>query len=187
MQFTDDLAGGDIEGCKPGGTAVPAVVMGAPLRNAGHHLPNRLRPVQGLDLAFFVHAQHQGSLRRIQVHPDDVANLLDKQRIGREFESLSAMRLRTKGTPDAYHSSLRQTTGLGHRADAPVRGLSRLLVQSLGNHFLDHRIVDFARRTGRGSSSIPSKCLRTNHVRRVPAVCGVIRNWCAISPLEKYP
>jgi hypothetical protein len=35
----------------------------------------RLRPVQGLDLRFFIHAQNQSPVRRIQVQADNIADL----------------------------------------------------------------------------------------------------------------
>ena len=51
------------------------------------------RPLQGLDLGFIVDTQHQGPLGWIEVDPDDVADLLDEQGIGRKLERLGPMRL----------------------------------------------------------------------------------------------
>jgi hypothetical protein len=47
-----------------------------------------------LDLALFVHAQHHRLEWRIQVQSNDIANLVDEQRIAREFEGLLPMRLK---------------------------------------------------------------------------------------------
>jgi hypothetical protein len=84
-------------------------------RIAGHHRQNRLRAIQGLNLALFVHAQRQSPIRRAQIQPDDVAHLLNEQRIGGQLEGLSAVRLQTKGAPEAHHGALRQAAGLHHR------------------------------------------------------------------------
>jgi len=67
--------------------------VGAPLGHAGHHRQHRGGPVQRLDLGLLIHTQHQRGVRRIQVEPDDVANLVDEQRVGGQFERVGAMRL----------------------------------------------------------------------------------------------
>jgi len=54
--------------------AVPAVVLG------DHR-------AAGLDLALLIHAQHQGVLRRRQVQPGDVADLLDELRVRRQLRT----------------------------------------------------------------------------------------------------
>jgi hypothetical protein len=120
--------------------------VGAPLGHARHHRQDRLRAIERLDLAFLIHAQHQRPIRRVQVQPDDVAHLVDEQRIGGELEGLGAVRLQTERTPNAHHRRLRQPARLGHRPTAPVRRVARLLVQGLGDHALDRRITDRARR-----------------------------------------
>jgi hypothetical protein len=38
--------------------------------------------VDDLDLRRFVHAQHQGILRRVQVQADDITDLVDELRVG---------------------------------------------------------------------------------------------------------
>jgi len=50
-------------------------------------------PVEGLNLALFVDAQHQGAIRRRQVEADDVAHFVDEERVARELEGLTPMRL----------------------------------------------------------------------------------------------
>ena len=77
----DDLAGGHVQRGEQGGDAVADVVVGAPLGHAGHHRQHRRRAVQRLDLALLVHAQHQRLLGRVQIQPDDVADLVDELRI----------------------------------------------------------------------------------------------------------
>ncbi len=142
MHFADDFAGGDVQCRKQGRGAVAAVIMGAPLGHSRHH---RLRAVERLNLAFLVHTQHQGAIRRIEVQPHHIAHLLNEQRVGGELEGLGAVRLQAQGVPDAHHRALRQSRGLGHHPAAPVRGLPRLLVQRLGDHALDLTIADGVR------------------------------------------
>ena len=66
-------------------------------RIAGHHLQSRLRAIQGLNMALFVHAQHQSPIGRVQIQPDDVAHLLNEQRIG---EGLAPTALLDRKTVD---------------------------------------------------------------------------------------
>jgi hypothetical protein len=40
-----------------------------------------------------VHAQHHGPGRRVVVEPDDVDDLVDEQRVGRQLEPLTDMRV----------------------------------------------------------------------------------------------
>ena len=53
--------------------------------------------------AFFIDAEHQRTIRRVEVEADDVAHLLDEQRIGRQLEGLAAVRLQRERPPDAMH------------------------------------------------------------------------------------
>ena len=89
--------------------AVAAVIVGTALNLTGPHGQQRSRPLKGLDLRLLVDAQHQGSVGRMEVEPDDVADLLDEQRVGREFERLSPVWLEGKGAPDAGYGALAHT------------------------------------------------------------------------------
>jgi len=72
----DHLAGGDVEGGKQGRGAVPLVVVGHGAGAALLKRQPRLRSVQRLDLALFIDTQHQGLVRRVEVEPHNVGNLL---------------------------------------------------------------------------------------------------------------
>jgi len=52
-------------------------------------------------LALLIDAQHHCFQRRIQIQPDDVADLVDEQRIGRKLEGFLPVRLQAEGAPDA--------------------------------------------------------------------------------------
>jgi hypothetical protein len=55
---------------------------------------------QRLVAHLLIHAQHDGTLGRVQIEPDDIADLVHEQRAGRELERLDAMRLQAKRPPD---------------------------------------------------------------------------------------
>ena len=76
MQLADDPTGRQIQGRKQARRAVTLVVMGASLRDSRRQRQQRLGPIQGLNLALLVHAQHHRFGGRIQVQPNDVAHLV---------------------------------------------------------------------------------------------------------------
>jgi hypothetical protein len=51
-------------------------------------------------LALFVDAENQRAFGRRQIKPDDIAHLLDEERIGGELEGLGAMTLEVEGFAD---------------------------------------------------------------------------------------
>ncbi len=69
-------------------------------RHAKHHRQDRLFAIECVNLALFIDAQDQRPIGRGQVEPNDVADLVDKQRIGGQLEGLRAMGLQPKGCPD---------------------------------------------------------------------------------------
>lgn len=97
LAFGDHRTGGHIQGCKQGGGAVADVVMRHTLHVAQSHGQQRLRPVQSLNLRLLVYAEHDSVLGWIEIQADDVANLLDKERIGGELERFLPVRLNREG------------------------------------------------------------------------------------------
>jgi hypothetical protein len=73
--LSDHRTGGDIERGKRRSGAM-ALCHGA--RSALFHRQPRLAPVERLDLALLVDAQHQGSVRRAEIEADDILHLLDE-------------------------------------------------------------------------------------------------------------
>ena len=164
MAAPDHLAAGDVQRGKERGGAVPIVIMGLPLGLARSQRQNRLAAVQRLDLTFLVHAQDDrtGGLGRVEVEAHDVAHLFHKERIARELEVLLQMRLEPVGVPDAHDGVLRQPAGLGHRARAPVRAVSRSLFQGAGHHLFDLGIgnparLPWSRRIAQAAQTLPQK------------------------------
>ena len=115
VQFGDDCAVGDVERGEQAGDAVADVVVGASLGHAGHHRQHRLGPVQRLDLALLVDAQHHGLLRRVVVEADDVDDLLDEQRVGRQLEPVLDMGFEVELRQIRPMVDVRQAAALGHR------------------------------------------------------------------------
>lgn len=58
-----------------------------------------LRSVESLDLTFLVDTENYRALWRRQVQSDDIAHLLDEDRIGGELRYFGAMRLEIEGSP----------------------------------------------------------------------------------------
>ena len=53
---------------------------------------------------------------RVEVKPHDVPDLLDEQRVGREFEGLGAVRMDPEQPQIALHRTLGNPGGLGRAA-----------------------------------------------------------------------
>ena len=100
LERTDDLSRCHVERGEEAGGAVTYVVVGSALGGGGHHGKDRLEPVERLDLGFLVHAQDGRALWRVQVEPDDVTNLFDKERAGGQFEGLQFDVARPERPPD---------------------------------------------------------------------------------------
>ena len=106
LALREHLAIGDVQSGKQSGGAVADVVVRDPFDVAQSHRQQRLRALEGLDLTLLVDTQHERIIRRIQIQPDHIAKLFDKERIGRELEGPRAMRLHAKERKVALHSAL---------------------------------------------------------------------------------
>ena len=99
LGLADDLAGPGVERGEEAGGAVALVVVGAPLDLAGSHRQQRRGAIERLDLALLVHTEYERAVWRSKVQADDVAHLLDEERIAAEDSSYYAnyFRLKTLG------------------------------------------------------------------------------------------
>ena len=149
-----DLAGGDLQRGEQRGGAVADVVMGGLLRQAGSHRQDRRGPVQGLDLRLLVDAQHDRVLGRVQVEPDDVADLRLQLRVGGELERLPPPRLQPPLAPDPRHPHIRDPQLAGQQPARPVRH-PQLLRRRLQRREHDRDLVDLRRPAWLGRSSSP--------------------------------
>src|ERR1700731_2914228 len=96
LALGDNPAVDDVQGREECGSAVAIVVVRHSLDIAESHRQHRLGALQGLYLALLVHAQDQRVVRRIKIKPNDVADLFDEERVGRELKALAAMWLQAE-------------------------------------------------------------------------------------------
>src|SRR5215472_2987152 len=148
MKLTDDLASLSVQGGEQRSRAIALVIMSPPFHLTGAHGQRRLRAIQGLDLRFLVHTQHQRFIGRIKIEPDNVTHLVDKQRILGKLEGLTAMRSQSESLPHAMHTAATQATSRRQRASAPVRRLFRRRFQSHRQDSFNFRITEPTRRSG---------------------------------------
>ena len=163
----DDGAGLDVQRGEQRGRAVAPVVVGAPLGLPRAQRQHRLGAVERLDPVLLVGTQHQRALRRAEMEADDVAHLLDKQRIGRELEGPDPVRPQRGRLADALHRGGRERGGPGHAARTPVGPPGRQRLKC-GGHHLGHLLVRGA--PGRGSSGRPSRRRAAKRPRRAATV-----------------
>jgi hypothetical protein len=116
---------------------VTVIVVGPTFRHPGQHRQHRLGPVQRLDLGLLVHAQHHCPLGWVVVEPDDVDDLVDKQRVGRQLEGVGQVRVEAEVPPDPTDRGLAQPGALGHPGPRPVGRLPGGLLQGRDHHLLD--------------------------------------------------
>src|SRR5436309_12855189 len=116
------------------------VVMGHGAIAARHERKSRLRSVERLNLALLIDREHQRVLRRVQVKPDDIVQLLQELRIPTQLEGSSQMWFQAMTSPNAANRSRAQAPHLVYAASALVgSGYSRLLrrlAPDLSNHLL---------------------------------------------------
>ena len=124
--------------------------MGASFREPRAKGQDRRGPIEGLDLGLLVDTQHEGAFGRVDVEPDDVADLVDEERVRRELEGFGQMGLEPERPPDPTDRRLAHPRGLGHRPRRPVGGVDRCLFQRFHDHGLDGVVAHGARCTGSG-------------------------------------
>ena len=129
MPFTTkpvDLAVGRIESGKQS-RAVEFVVVGHGLAATALQGQAGLGAIQGLDLALFVHAQHQRVFRRVQIQAHDVFHVFCKLGIVADLETRDPVRFQAVTAPDSTHAGVANFHGRRHAACAPVAGIRRVL------------------------------------------------------------
>ena len=160
------------------------VIMRPPLDLARPHGQKRLGSVERLNLGLLVYAQHQSSIRRIQIQPNDITNFFNKQRVFRQLKCLRTMGLQSKSPPDTANGALTQPTFPGHGAGAPMRRILRGRLQRSGNHTLHVGIHNLPGSTGARLSSRPSRRWAMNRARHFPTVWGAIWRTAATDRLD---
>jgi hypothetical protein len=156
-----DFAVGRIQRGEQGSRAVAFVVVGHGGAASAFQRQAGLGPIQSLNLALLVHAQHQRMFGRIQVQTDDVFQFLGERGIVADLERFYAMWFQTVGAPDAAHAGFADADSRRHRARAPVRGVAGLLARGHGHDALRQA------RTDRGFASGPGRVFQQpRHTQR---------------------
>ena len=121
------------------------VIMRASLdltRAEGQH---RLCAIQCLDLGFLINRQHDGVIRRVQIKPDDIDDLIGKMRIVADLERLQTMGFKVGSGPDLSHLPSRNGGIFGHQAHTPMRRLTRHALGCQRKNFLHFLSAELAR------------------------------------------
>jgi len=130
----DDEARLHVERGEERSGAMTLVVMG---HGGGAALLERqsgLGPIEGLDLRLLIDAEHDRPVRRIEVEPDDLGDLLLEHRVVRDLEALCQMGLQACVRPYPAHDRGRNAHRVSHRRAAPVRGIGRRFLNGLRDH-----------------------------------------------------
>ena len=136
IRLADDLSRGDVQRREQRGGPVALVVVCHRLTTPLLHRQTGLRAVQGLDLALLVKAEHRGVVRRVEVQPDHIAQLLFEARVIAEFEGPNQVRLQSVGTPHPVDEAVGRVQVPRHR---PARPMGRV-----DGYHLRRRVKDLA-------------------------------------------
>lgn len=121
VELANHAAGLQIQSGKQRSRAVAFIVVGAALQLPRLHGQQRLSPVQCLNLALFVDAEHQRVIGWVDIQASDVAHFFDQQRVWRQLESIRTVRLQSEGAPNAADGHSAESGGFRQSSRAPVR------------------------------------------------------------------
>lgn len=137
LALGEHRTGRHVEGGEQGGGAMADVIVGDAIDVAESHGQQGLGALEGLDLGFLVHAQHDGVIGGVEIQPHDVAHLLDEERVVGEFEMALAVRLHAEQPEPPLHGGLGDAGMFGHGADAPMGCIGRPVLQRGVDHLCD--------------------------------------------------
>lgn len=86
--------------------------------------------------------------RRVDIQADNIANLFDQQRVGRQFEGLAPVWLQAEGAPYTTDRHVAVARRLRHRSCTPMSRAPRRAFQSSDDNVFDFLIVDLPRCAG---------------------------------------
>src|ERR1700737_1318637 len=155
----DDGTVEDVESGEQRGGTVALVVVGHRSGAARLHRQTGLGAVERLDLALLIDREDDGMGWWIDIETDDVAQLVDKLRIGGKLELFHPMRLKAVRTPDALDGTRADIDDFGHHRRSPVGRLGGRL--GLGEHHDAFGDVRSQRPNARGASLIVQEAVVT--------------------------
>ncbi len=135
--LTNHRAVEHVEGGKQRCRAMPLVVVGHGAATTFLHGQTRLRSFQCLNLAFFINAQHQGFIGRIQVQAHNIVEFFNKPLIFGKFERAGAMWLQSICIPDPMDRGRTDAMQLRHRPHTPMGRRFGSRMQSSFHDFLN--------------------------------------------------
>jgi hypothetical protein len=140
----------DIQCSEERSRAVALVIVGYSLDITQSHRQERLAALQRLNLALLVNREDERLIGGVKVESDDVSDLFNEERIGRELEILRSVRLNTKEREIALHGTLADTSLLGNASNTPVSGVPGLFLEHGTKHLGDFILVMSAGPSGSG-------------------------------------
>ena len=135
--LADDRAVQDVQGREQRGRAMSDIVMGHRTGAALLHRQAGLGAVERLDLGFLVDRQHKAVGRRVEIEPDDIAELGGEGRVLGQLEATHPMRLEPVRGPDPLHRAQGDAGRRRHRAAGPVGRLAGRVGQGELHHPVD--------------------------------------------------
>lgn len=115
------------------GLAVALVIVRLVFGQTWPNLQQRTRPVEGLNLRFLVHANHQAALRRSHVEPHNVNNFLLELRVFAQLEAPNFVRLQVVPLPHLEDQTRRHAQPRGQATNAPMRRTRRRATRGLND------------------------------------------------------
>src|ERR1700722_3304324 len=122
--------------------------MGQTLDVAEAHRQDRLRTIQGLNLALLIHAEHQRMIGRVEIKSGNVSYLFDEERIVGELKSARAMGLNRESLKESVHGGFGDSTGPCRLPNGPVRSRLWFSRQSALQQGRDLLVLNGARAAG---------------------------------------
>ena len=119
----EDFAGSDVQGGEEVAGPVAFVVVCTSSRCAGKERKDRGGAVEGLYLGLLVDTEHGCGIGWELVQTYEVTDLLDEQRVIRQFELVFEPRLDPESPPNVGHSRLRHPDLLCQTSRRPVSGI----------------------------------------------------------------
>src|SRR5665647_235258 len=110
----------DVESSEQGGRTVAFVVVGHRSSTARLHRQTGLGAVERLDLALLIDREDDGMGWWIDIEAYNIAQLVDKLRVGGELELFHPVRLKAVRTPDALDGTRADIDDLRHHGGGPV-------------------------------------------------------------------
>ena len=98
------------------------------------HWQTGLRAVQGLDLTLLIKTEHRGVVRRIQIQPHHIAQLLLETRVVAELEGADQVRLEAVGAPHPVDEAVGRVQMPCHRPTRPMGGVVRCRLRRRLDH-----------------------------------------------------